>query len=54
MGMEDDFHIGDPYNPIHIRKDIILPSFVSLDRDELRKFTDIKESSIGGSKTFTS
>lgn len=50
MGMEDDFHIGDPYNPIHIRKDIILPSFVSLDRDELRKFTDIKESSIGGSK----
>lgn len=50
MGMEDDFHIGDPYNPIHIRKDIILPSFVSLDRDELRKFTDKKESSIGGSK----
>lgn len=50
MGMEDDFHIGDPYNPVHIRKDIILPSFVSLDRDELRKFTDKKESVPGGSK----
>lgn len=50
MGMEDDFHIGDPYNPIHIRKDIILPSFVSLDRDELRKFTDKNITTLGGSK----
>lgn len=50
LEMEDDFCIGDPYNPIHIRKDIILPSFVSLDRDELRKFTDEGENSPGTSK----
>lgn len=50
LGMKDDFHIGDPYNPVHIRKDIILPSFVSLDRDELRKFTGENENTIGGSK----
>lgn len=34
----DDFKIGDPHAPVNINKDIILPSFVSLDRDELRKF----------------
>lgn len=50
LGLKDYFHIGDPYNPVHIRKDIILPSFVSLDRDELRKFADEKENSIGTSK----
>jgi len=50
LGMDDDFHIGDPYNPKHIRKDIILPSFVSLDRDELRKFTGEKENTLGSSK----
>lgn len=50
LGMEDDFHIGDPYNPIHIRKDIILPAFVSLDRDELRKFAGEKENTLGSSK----
>ena len=50
LGMRDDFHIGDVYNPVHICKDIILPSFVSLDRDELRKFSDKKETTIGGSK----
>lgn len=50
LGMKDYFHIGDPYNPVNIHKDIILPSFVSLDRDELRKFAEDDESSIGGSK----
>lgn len=50
LGMKDYFHIGDPYNPVHIQKDIILPSFVSLDRDELRKFAGEKEKSIGSSK----
>ena len=49
LGMKDCFRIGDPYNPVNVRKDIILPSFVSLDRDELRKFVE-DESSIGGSK----
>lgn len=50
LGKKDYFHIGDPYNPVHIQKDIILPSFVSLDRDELRKFADEKEKPIGSSK----
>ena len=36
----DEFHIGNPYNPVNVKKDVILPSFVSLDRDELRKFLD--------------
>lgn len=34
----DEFNIGDPANPHSINKDVILPSFVSLDKDELRKF----------------
>lgn len=50
LGMKDYFHIEDPYNPVNVHKDIILPSFVSLDRDELRKFVEDDESSIGGSK----
>lgn len=37
---KDEFSIGDPYNPVHVNKDIILPSFISLDRDELIKFRD--------------
>lgn len=37
---KDEFHIGNPYNPVNVTKGIILPSFVSLDRDELRKFTE--------------
>lgn len=36
----DEFSIGNPYNPVNVNKDIILPSFVSLDKDELRKFED--------------
>lgn len=36
----DEFSIGDPSNPINVCKEVILPSFVSLDRDELRKFKD--------------
>ena len=50
LNTKDYFHIGDPYNPVHIQKDIILPSFVSLDRDELRKFASEDENSIGSSK----
>lgn len=40
----DEFSIGDPYNPINVNKDVILPSFVSLDKDELRKFRGIENS----------
>lgn len=50
LGMKDVFHIENPYDPVNINKDIILPSFVSLDRDELRKFKDKKDHTIGGSK----
>lgn len=40
LTINDEFHIGNPYNPINVTKGIILPSFVSLDKDELRKFVD--------------
>lgn len=50
LSKEDDFNIGNPYNPVHVNKDIILPSFVSLDRDELRKFRGDGEKSEGTSK----
>lgn len=40
LARTDDFKIGSPHNPVNINKDIILPSFVSLDRDELRKFRE--------------
>ena len=40
MTPTDEFKIGDPSNPVNVQKDIILPSFISLDRDELRKFRD--------------
>lgn len=45
----DEFSIGNPYNPINVNKDIILPSFISLDKDELRKFRG-KEKSEGSTK----
>lgn len=45
----DEFSIGNPYNPINVNKDVILPSFVSLDKNELRKFRS-KESSEGTTK----
>lgn len=38
LSTKDEFSIGDPHNPINVNKDIILPSFVSLDKDELLKF----------------
>lgn len=50
LSKEDDFNIGNPYNPVNVNKDIILPSFVSLDRDELRKFRGEGEKSEGTSK----
>lgn len=34
----DEFSIGSPYNPVNVNTDVILPSFVSLDKNELRKF----------------
>lgn len=46
---KDEFHIGNVFNPVNVNKEIILPSFVSLDRDELRRFTD-KQSSEGTTK----
>ena len=45
----DEFNIGNPYNPINMNNEIILPSFVSLDKDELRRFKD-DESTIGSTK----
>lgn len=47
---EDDFHIGNPSNPINVNSDIILPSFVSLDRDELRKFAGSEAGTEGSTK----
>lgn len=49
LTINDDFHIGNPYNPINVKADVILPSFVSLDKDELRKFSE-GESSEGTTK----
>lgn len=46
---QDVFSIGNPCNPQNINRDVILPSFVSLDRNELYKFKGI-ESSIGTTK----
>ncbi len=40
LTVNDEFNIGNPNNPKKVNKDVILPSFVSLDRDELRKFKD--------------
>lgn len=38
LTIDDDFSIGNPYNPVNVNKDVILPSFVSLDKNELKKF----------------
>ena len=38
LTIDDEFNIGNPSNPEKVHRDVILPSFVSLDRDELRKF----------------
>ena len=40
MSVNDEFGIGNPYNPENVKTEVILPSFVSLDKDELRKFTE--------------
>lgn len=48
LTIDDEFSIGNPYNPINVNKSIILPSFVSLDKNELKKFRD--QSSIGTTK----
>lgn len=49
LTLNDEFHIGNPYNPVNVIKGVILPSFVSLDRDELRRFTE-KQTSEGTTK----
>lgn len=41
LSTNDEFSIGDPHNPINVNKDVILPSFVSLDKDELMKFKNM-------------
>lgn len=38
--IDDEFNIGNPYKPTEVNKDVILPSFVSLDKNELKKFTN--------------
>lgn len=48
LTINDEFSIGNPYNPVNVNKSIILPSFVSLDKNELKKFKD--QSSIGTTK----
>lgn len=48
LTIKDEFSIGDPHKPFKVNKDIILPSFVSLDKNELKKFTG--GSSIGTTK----
>lgn len=48
LTINDDFSIGNPRNPVNVNKDIIFPSFVSLDKNELKKFTN--ESTIGTTK----
>lgn len=40
MTINDDFNIGNPYNPFNVKTDVIFPSFVSLDKDEFRRFSD--------------
>lgn len=40
LTINDEFDIGNPYNPVNVKTDVILPSFVSLDKDELRRFSD--------------
>lgn len=47
---KDDFSIGNPCNPINLNKDIILPSFISLDKDELIKFKDEDKNPEGSTK----
>lgn len=49
---KDDFSIGNPCNPINLNKDIILPSFISLDKDELKKFKNDDENPEGSTKRF--
>lgn len=49
LTISDDFHIGNPYDPVNVKADVILPSFVSLDKDELRRFSE-GESSEGTTK----
>lgn len=50
LTFKDEFSIGNPANPVNVNKEIILPSFVSLDKDELRKFSGDNESSEGTTK----
>lgn len=40
LSIDDEFNVGNPSSPDNVNKDVILPSFISLDRDELRKFRD--------------
>lgn len=39
MTIRDEFNIGNPYDPVKVKTEVILPAFVSLDKDELRKFS---------------
>lgn len=50
LTIKDEFNIGNPYRPINVNKDVILPSFVSLDKNELKKFTDGYNTSEGTTK----
>ncbi len=50
LTIKDEFSIGNPYNPVNVNKDVILPSFVSLDKNELKKFTGDYGSSEGTTK----
>lgn len=40
LTINDVFRIGNPYNPVNVKTDVILPSFVSLDKDELQRFSE--------------
>ena len=40
LTINDEFRIGNPYNPVNVKADVILPSFVSLDKDELQRFAE--------------
>lgn len=44
LTINDEFNIGNPYNPVNVKTDVILPAFVSLDKDELRKFSNERTS----------
>lgn len=44
LTINDEFCIGNPYNPVNVKTEVILPSFVSLDKDELRKFSSDQSS----------